>query len=99
LAAGERTLFEDCQTCFEAISSNSFFLGDVGNASKMNLVLQMISGVTLAGVAEAFALGMLSYNWNCEMKANLFIVFQPIVPAFNKRTYWKSWSSRTCRRR
>lgn len=56
LAAGERLLFEECQTCFEAISRNSFYLGDVGNATKMNLVLQMISGVMLAGLAEGMAL-------------------------------------------
>ncbi|EAT41533.1 AAEL006837-PA, partial [Aedes aegypti] len=46
-AAGEQLLFEECQTCFEAISRNSFYMGDVGN-TKMNLVLQMISGVMLA---------------------------------------------------
>ncbi|XP_053672794.1 cytokine-like nuclear factor N-PAC [Anopheles nili] len=56
LASGDRLLFEECQSCFEAISRNSFYLGDVGNATKMNLVLQMISGITLAGVAEAMAL-------------------------------------------
>lgn len=56
LAAGERLLFEECQTCFEAISRNSFYLGDVGNATKMNLVLQMISGVMLAGIAEGLVL-------------------------------------------
>lgn len=56
LAAGERLLFEECQTCFEAISRNSFYLGDVGNATKMNLVLQMVSGVTLAAIAEGLAL-------------------------------------------
>lgn len=56
VAAGERLLFEECQTCFEAISRNSFYLGDVGNATKMNLVLQMISGVMLAGFAEGLAL-------------------------------------------
>ncbi|XP_021712402.1 putative oxidoreductase GLYR1 homolog [Aedes aegypti] len=51
-----RLLFEECQTCFEAISRNSFYMGDVGNATKMNLVLQMISGVMLAGIAEGLAL-------------------------------------------
>jgi 3-hydroxyisobutyrate dehydrogenase len=79
LAAGERTLFDDCQTCFEAMGRNSFYLGrrgpvvyainnptikfsifsgDVGNASKMNLVLQTMAGVCLAGLAEAMALGV-----------------------------------------
>lgn len=57
LAAGERTLFDECQTCFEAMGRNSFYLGDVGHASKMNLVLQMMGGVALAGFAEAMALG------------------------------------------
>lgn len=56
LAAGEQTLFEECQTCFEAMGKNSFYLGDVGNASKMNLILQMLAGVSVAAVAEALSL-------------------------------------------
>lgn len=56
LAAGERTLFDDCQSCFQAMGKNSFYLGEVGNASKMNLVLQVTAGVTLAGLAEGMAL-------------------------------------------
>jgi 3-hydroxyisobutyrate dehydrogenase-like beta-hydroxyacid dehydrogenase len=31
-------------------------VGEVGNASKMNLVLQLMAGVTLAGLAEGMAL-------------------------------------------
>jgi len=56
LAAGERSLFEECQTCFEAMGKNSFYLGEVGNASKMNLVLQMMAGVTMATLAEGLSL-------------------------------------------
>eukprot|EP00096_Caligus_rogercresseyi_P009459 TRINITY_DN321_c0_g1_i1.p1 TRINITY_DN321_c0_g1~~TRINITY_DN321_c0_g1_i1.p1 ORF type:complete len:503 (-),score=196.60 TRINITY_DN321_c0_g1_i1:246-1754(-) len=56
LAAGDRTLFDDCQSCFKAMGKNSFYLGEVGTASKMNLVLQLMSGVTLAGLAEGMAL-------------------------------------------
>lgn len=56
LAAGDRTLFDDCQTCFEAMGKNSFYFGEIGNASKMNLVLQLITGVTIAGLAEGMAL-------------------------------------------
>ena len=33
-----------------------FVKGEVGNASKMNLVLQLMAGVTLAGLAEGMAL-------------------------------------------
>ncbi|RVE52294.1 hypothetical protein evm_003084 [Chilo suppressalis] len=57
LAAGDRTLFDDCQSCFKAMSKNSFYLGsDIGNASKMNSVLQVVSGVSLAALAEGLAL-------------------------------------------
>nr|XP_018899890.1 PREDICTED: putative oxidoreductase GLYR1 homolog [Bemisia tabaci] len=56
LAAGDRQLFDECQSCFIAMSKNSFYLGEVGNASKMNLVLQMMAGVTIAGLAEGMAL-------------------------------------------
>jgi len=57
LAAGDRSLFEECQTCFEAMGRNSFFLGDTGNATKMNLVLQTIAGISVAGLADSMALG------------------------------------------
>ncbi|KAK7872566.1 hypothetical protein R5R35_013794 [Gryllus longicercus] len=56
LAAGDRSLFDECQSCFKAMGKNSFYLGEVGNASKMNLVLQLMAGVTLAGLAEGMAL-------------------------------------------
>lgn len=56
LAAGDRSLFDECQSCFKAMGKNSFYLGEVGNASKMNLVLQLMTGVTLAGLAEGMAL-------------------------------------------
>lgn len=57
LAAGDKQLFESCQTCFEAMGRNSFFVGETGNATKMNLVLQTITGVQIAGLADAIALG------------------------------------------
>jgi 3-hydroxyisobutyrate dehydrogenase len=56
LVAGDKSLFDDCQSCFQAMGKNSFYLGEVGNASKMNLVLQLMSGVALAGLAEGMAL-------------------------------------------
>ncbi|KAI4462929.1 oxidoreductase glyr1-related [Holotrichia oblita] len=56
LGAGDEGLFNQCQSCFKAIGRTVFYLGDVGFATKMNLVLQVIKGVALAGLAEAFAL-------------------------------------------
>lgn len=60
LAAGDKSLFEECQTCFEAMGRNSYFVGETGNATKMNLVLQTIAGIQIAGLADAMALGELS---------------------------------------
>lgn len=56
LIAGDKSLFDDCQSCIQAMGKNSFYLGEVGNASKMNLVLQLMGGVALAGLAEGMAL-------------------------------------------
>jgi len=56
LVAGDKSLFDDCTSCFQAMGKNSFYLGEVGNASKMNLVLQLMGGVALAGLAEGMAL-------------------------------------------
>ena len=56
LGAGDHTLFSDCHSCFAAMGKNTFFLGNTGNAAKMNLVLQLMAGVTLAGLAESMAL-------------------------------------------
>ncbi|XP_018327426.1 putative oxidoreductase GLYR1 homolog [Agrilus planipennis] len=56
LGAGDKTLFDDCQSCFKAMGKTAFYLGEVGFATKMNLILQTINGVALAGLAEGFAL-------------------------------------------
>ncbi|XP_026805739.1 putative oxidoreductase GLYR1 homolog [Rhopalosiphum maidis] len=56
MAAGDQSLFNDCKSSFCAISTNSFYLGDVGAATKMNLILHSIKAVALAGLAEGMAL-------------------------------------------
>lgn len=63
ISAGDRSVFDECSTCFQAMSSRSFFLGDVGNAAKMYMVLQVMAGVNLAGLAEAMALGKLHLQY------------------------------------
>ena len=80
MAAGEQTLFEECQTCFEAMGKNSFYLGDVGNASKMNLILQMLAGVSIAAVAEALSLGLCSnIKWFFIVAYRMKFVFQGLI--------------------
>ncbi|KAJ8984089.1 hypothetical protein NQ317_012745 [Molorchus minor] len=56
LTAGDRTLFADCQSCFKAMGKTAFFLGDVGYATKTNLILQLMKSIALVGLAEGLAL-------------------------------------------
>uniref|UniRef100_A0A6M2DQM0 Cytokine-like nuclear factor N-PAC n=1 Tax=Xenopsylla cheopis TaxID=163159 RepID=A0A6M2DQM0_XENCH len=56
LAAGDKNLFQDIASCFSAIGNNCLFLGAVGTATKMNLVLQTINAISMAGLVEAMAL-------------------------------------------
>lgn len=41
LGAGDRTLFDECQSCFKAMGRNAFYLGEIGYAAKINSVLQV----------------------------------------------------------
>lgn len=79
MAGGNRSLFDECETCFSAMTKNTyylgktysiglflkfdfiniiiwFFLGDVGSATKMNLILHSVKAVAIAGLAEGMAL-------------------------------------------
>ncbi|XP_039630666.1 putative oxidoreductase GLYR1 isoform X1 [Polypterus senegalus] len=56
LAAGDRSLYEDCSSCFQAMGKSSFFLGEVGNAAKMMLILNMVHGSFMATIAEGLTL-------------------------------------------
>lgn len=57
LVAGDKSLFDDCNSCFQAISKHSFYLGgQVGDASKMGLVVSMLMGNLIGSLAESMAL-------------------------------------------
>lgn len=57
ICAGDKTLFEDCQSCFKAMGDHTFFLGgQIGNAMKMNLVVSMLYGTLVGVLAESMAL-------------------------------------------
>lgn len=57
VAAGDKTLYEDCSSCFQAMGKQTFFLGhQVGYATKMNLILSMLYGTMVGAVAECCAL-------------------------------------------
>ncbi|XP_061089032.1 cytokine-like nuclear factor N-PAC isoform X2 [Conger conger] len=60
LAAGDRTVYEDCSSCFQAIGKTSFFLGEAGNAAKMMLILSMVQGSFMATIAEGLTLAQVT---------------------------------------
>lgn len=41
LGAGDRTLFDECQSCFKAMGRTAFYLGEIGYAAKINSILQV----------------------------------------------------------
>jgi 3-hydroxyisobutyrate dehydrogenase-like beta-hydroxyacid dehydrogenase len=57
IVAGDKSLFDECNSCFQAISKQAFYLGSqVGDASKMNLVISMLIGNLIGSLAESMAL-------------------------------------------
>lgn len=56
VAAGDKSLFDDCKTCFETIAKTTYYLGPVGSVTKMKLCINMALGISLAGLAESMAL-------------------------------------------
>ncbi|ESO04960.1 hypothetical protein HELRODRAFT_111417 [Helobdella robusta] len=58
VASGDKELFDDCcSTVFNSISKKAFYLGGIGSATCMKLVVNMLQGTLLAGLAETLALG------------------------------------------
>ncbi|KAG9349835.1 hypothetical protein JZ751_026188 [Albula glossodonta] len=60
LAAGDRTVYEDCSSCFQALGRTSFFLGGAGNAAKMMLILSMVQGSFMATITEGLTLAQVT---------------------------------------
>ncbi|XP_018092168.1 putative oxidoreductase GLYR1 isoform X5 [Xenopus laevis] len=60
LAAGDQGVYEDCMSCFLAMGKTSFFLGEVGNAARMMLILNMVQGSFMATIAEGMTLAQVT---------------------------------------
>uniref|UniRef100_A0A5F9D6G9 Cytokine-like nuclear factor N-PAC n=1 Tax=Oryctolagus cuniculus TaxID=9986 RepID=A0A5F9D6G9_RABIT len=60
LAAEDRGLYEDCSSCFQAMGKTSFFLGEVGNAARMMLIVNMVQGSFMATIAEGLTLAQVT---------------------------------------
>ena len=60
MCAGDEDLFKECQTCFDAMGKESYYLGDVGAGARMKLVVNAIMGAQMAALAEGLQLGEFS---------------------------------------
>ncbi|XP_073414675.1 cytokine-like nuclear factor N-PAC isoform X2 [Dendrobates tinctorius] len=60
LAAGDQSVYEDCASCFQAMGRTSFFLGEVGNAARMMLIINMVQGSFMATIAEGMTLAQVT---------------------------------------
>ncbi|CAH1778132.1 unnamed protein product [Owenia fusiformis] len=56
LTAGDKKLYKDCYSCFEAMGHRTVYLGEVGNGARMKLINSSIMGTMLTGLAEGLAL-------------------------------------------
>ncbi|GFY39072.1 putative oxidoreductase GLYR1 [Trichonephila inaurata madagascariensis] len=66
-ATGNRQLLEDCVSCFHAIAKLTCFMNcEVGTASKMNLVFNMLRGFTFVALAESMALIKEAKLWHYD---------------------------------
>ena len=57
LAGGNRELFRAAKPIFQAISKQSFLMGDPGSGTSMKLVVNTLLGVGVQAIAEAVVLG------------------------------------------
>ena len=58
MVGGPKDLFEECRPILEVLGKNVIHCGDVGMGEVVKVVNNLIAGVTLAVVAEAFNIGI-----------------------------------------
>eukprot|EP00877_Chromochloris_zofingiensis_P001313 jgi/Chrzof1/11182/Cz05g27060.t1 len=56
LAAGDEGLFKDSAVAFDIMAKRSLYLGEVGAAARMKLVVNMVMGTMMGAFAEGMAL-------------------------------------------
>lgn len=57
LAAGNLSIFQECYEVIDAMSNKYFYLGELLNAWKLYVVLNLIASINMAGIAEGLTLG------------------------------------------
>ncbi|XP_070553163.1 uncharacterized protein [Ptychodera flava] len=81
LSAGDKTLFEDCESCFSAMSKKYIYLGEVGTAIQMKLAINLLIGSVTASMAESMALAERA-GLDCSVMLNILttgLILDPLV--------------------
>jgi 3-hydroxyisobutyrate dehydrogenase-like beta-hydroxyacid dehydrogenase len=60
LVGGDEALYARCQTLFESLAKDTYFMGDSGTGAMTKLVVNTLLGVNMQALAEAIALGVSS---------------------------------------
>ena len=58
MVGGKLAVMEECRDILEVLGENIFHVGEIGMASTIKLVNNLITAVSMAAVGEAFALGV-----------------------------------------
>jgi len=56
LAAGDRSLYMDAYSCFEAMGKKTFFLGELGSGADTKLIVNMLVGTFMTSLSEGLSL-------------------------------------------
>ncbi|CAM6087882.1 unnamed protein product [Calypogeia fissa] len=56
LSAGDKSLYDEVTPAFDAMGKKSFYLGEVGQAARMKLVVNMIMGSMMTAFSEGLSL-------------------------------------------
>ncbi|CAG9815490.1 unnamed protein product [Phaedon cochleariae] len=68
LTGGNKSLFDTCNSCFEAIGYDALYYGEVGHATIINLIIQQLKAVCIAALSEGFA-----FAHECGIKEEDFL--------------------------
>ncbi|XP_002738027.1 uncharacterized protein LOC100367134 [Saccoglossus kowalevskii] len=86
LSAGDKTLFQDCESSFSAMSKKFLHLGNVGSATQMKIALNLLFGSVTASLAESMALAEKA-GLDCSALMDILttgLILDPMVKAQGK---------------
>ncbi|XP_077984886.1 uncharacterized protein LOC144439472 [Glandiceps talaboti] len=86
LTAGDKSLFEDCESCFNAMSKKFIHLGEVGTAIQMKIAMNLLFGSVMASLSESMSLADKA-GLDCGVMLNILttgLILDPMVKSKGK---------------